>query len=47
MISDGKDAIATYPHLVFVPALTIFFTVFALNQVGDHLRTKYDRTLHD
>ncbi len=47
MISDGKDAIATYPHLVFVPALVIFFTVFALNQVGDHLRTKYDRTLHD
>ncbi|MGW0020836.1 ABC transporter permease [Rhodococcus sp. NPDC003382] len=47
MISDGKDAIATYPHLVFVPALVIFFTVFALNQVGDHLRTKYDRTLQD
>lgn len=47
MISDGKDAIATSPHLVFVPALVIFFTVFALNQVGDHLRTKYDRTLHD
>jgi len=47
MISDGKDAIATYPHLVFVPALVIFFTVFALNQVGDHLRAKYDRTLHD
>jgi peptide/nickel transport system permease protein len=47
MINDGKDAIATSPHLVFVPALVIFFTVFALNQVGDHLRTKYDRTLHD
>ncbi|MBS9375182.1 ABC transporter permease [Rhodococcus sp. B50] len=47
MINDGKDALATSPHLVFVPALVIFFTVFALNQVGDHLRTKYDRTLHD
>src|SRR5690606_28522786 len=47
MINDGKDAIATSPHLVFIPALVIFFTVFALNQVGDHLRTKYDRTLHD
>ncbi|MGW0040224.1 ABC transporter permease [Rhodococcus sp. NPDC003348] len=47
MISDGKDAIATSPHLVFVPALVIFFTVFALNHVGDHLRTKFDRTLHD
>jgi peptide/nickel transport system permease protein len=47
MINDGKDAIATSPHLVFVPALVIFFTVFALNQVGDHLRTKFDRTMHD
>jgi peptide/nickel transport system permease protein len=47
MINDGKDAIATSPHLVFVPSLVIFFTVFALNQVGDFLRTKYDRTLHD
>lgn len=47
MINDGKDAIATSPHLVFIPAMVIFFTVFALNQVGDHLRTKYDRTLHD
>lgn len=47
MINDGKDAIATSPHLVFVPALVIFFTVFALNHVGDHLRSKFDRTLHD
>ncbi|MEE2030673.1 ABC transporter permease [Rhodococcus chondri] len=47
MINDGKDAIATSPHLVFVPSLVIFFTVFALNQAGDFLRTKYDRTLHD
>lgn len=47
MINDGKDAIASSPHLVFVPALVIFFTVFGLNQVGDHLRTKYDRTMHD
>ncbi|MFZ2173625.1 MAG: ABC transporter permease [Rhodococcus sp. (in: high G+C Gram-positive bacteria)] len=47
MISDGKDHIADSPHLVFVPSMAIFFTVFALNQVGDYLRTKYDRTLHD
>lgn len=45
MINDGKDAIANNPHMVFVPALTIFFTVFALNQIGDHLRSKFDRTL--
>lgn len=47
MISDGKNYIAKDPHLVFVPALVIFFTVFALNQIGDSLRTKFDRTLHD
>ncbi|MBT2273695.1 ABC transporter permease [Rhodococcus qingshengii] len=47
MINDGKDAIATSPHLVFVPALAIFFTVFALNQVGDYLRSKFDSSLRD
>ena len=45
MISEGKDALSTSPHLVFVPALAIFFTVFALNQLGDHLRTNFDKTL--
>lgn len=47
MISDGKDAIAMAPHMVFVPALMIFCTVFALNQVGDHLRARFDRTMRD
>lgn len=47
MISDGKDAIADFPHLVFIPALVIFLTVFSLNQAGDHLRQRFDRTLHD
>lgn len=47
MIADGKDAIATSPHLVFVPAFVIFLTVFALNQAGDFLRHKFDRTMHD
>lgn len=47
MISDGKDGMADAPHMVFVPAVVIFFTVFALNQVGDHLRYRFDRTLQD
>jgi peptide/nickel transport system permease protein len=47
MISDGKDAISDAPHMVFVPSLVIFLTVFALNQTGDHLRHRYDRTTHD
>lgn len=47
MINDGKDAIAESPHMVFMPALAIFFTVFALNQLGDYLRSRFDRTMHD
>ncbi|MBX6388056.1 MAG: ABC transporter permease [Frankia sp.] len=47
MIADGKDAVADHPHMVMVPAVFIFLTVFALNQAGDHLRHRFDRTLHD
>jgi len=45
MINDGKDALETAPHLVFVPALALFFTVFALHQVGDYLRSRFDTAL--
>ncbi|MET7400584.1 ABC transporter permease [Dactylosporangium sp. NPDC005572] len=44
IISDGKDAIADAPHVVFMPALILFLTVFSLNQVGDNLRARFDRT---
>ncbi len=47
MINDGKDLIAETPHIVFAPALVVFLTVFSLNQIGDHLRLRFDRTLHD
>ena len=47
MINDAQRAIATAPHLVFTPAAVIFVTVFSLNQVGDHLRLRFDRTLQD
>ncbi|NKY33265.1 ABC transporter permease [Nocardia speluncae] len=47
MISDGKDSLAGAPHLVFVPAAVIFCTVFALNQAGDHLRGRFDRTMRE
>ncbi|MFE4504159.1 ABC transporter permease [Rhodococcus sp. NPDC056743] len=45
MINDGKDSIADNPHLVFIPATVIFFTVFALNQIGDYLRHRFDRSM--
>jgi peptide/nickel transport system permease protein len=44
MINDGKDAIAEAPYLVMVPSVAIFLTVFALNQLGDFCRAKFDRT---
>ncbi len=47
LIADGKDTITETPHLVFVPSVIIFLTVFALNQAGDHLRHRFDRTLTD
>ena len=47
MVSGGKDFLADTPHLVVVPSLFIFFTVFALNQAGDHLRARFDKTMRD
>lgn len=47
MINDGRTSIESDPHLVFIPAAVIFLTVFALNQVGDHLRMRFDRTMQD
>ncbi|MFE5022984.1 ABC transporter permease [Streptomyces sp. NPDC056656] len=45
MVADGKDSLGDVPHIVFVPAAFIFLTVFSLNQVGDHLRHRFDRSL--
>jgi peptide/nickel transport system permease protein len=45
MINAAKDNIADQPLLVFVPSIAIFFTVFALNQIGDNLRTRFDKTI--
>lgn len=45
MINGGKSMIADAPHVVLVPAAFIFFTVFSLNQVGDHLRGRFDKAV--
>lgn len=47
MINAGATEMRTSPYLVFVPATILFLTVFALNQAGEHLRLRFDRTLHD
>ncbi|GAA1967991.1 ABC transporter permease [Agromyces allii] len=47
MINAGAAEMRTSPYLVFVPATVLFLTVFALNQAGEHLRLRFDRTLRD
>jgi peptide/nickel transport system permease protein len=47
MIADGQRLLTSDPHLVLIPAGVIFLTVFSLNQVGDHLRRRFDRTIQD
>jgi peptide/nickel transport system permease protein len=42
LIADGKDYLEIAPHLVIVPAVTIFLTVFSLNQIGQYVRDKFD-----
>lgn len=47
MIASGALDLRTAPYMVFVPAAVLFLTVFALNQAGEHLRLRFDRTLQD
>jgi peptide/nickel transport system permease protein len=42
MIAQGRIVISTAPHIVFEPALMIFFTVLALNFLGDAIRARFD-----
>jgi peptide/nickel transport system permease protein len=42
MIAVGRQYIARAPHIVFEPALMIFFTVLALNMLGDVVRSRFD-----
>ncbi|MFT4051501.1 MAG: ABC transporter permease [Microbacterium sp.] len=47
MINAGAAELRSAPFLTFVPATVLFLTVFALNQAGEHLRLRFDRTLQD
>ena len=43
MIALGREPASTVaPHIVFEPALMIFFTVLALNLLGDVVRSRFD-----
>jgi peptide/nickel transport system permease protein len=42
MIAVGRTHINDAPHIVLEPALMIFFTVLALNMLGDVVRNRFD-----
>ena len=42
MIAIGRHVMQRAPHVVFEPALMIFFTVLSLNMLGDVVRSKFD-----
>jgi peptide/nickel transport system permease protein len=42
MLSGGRQHLRNAPHLVMVPGLAIFFTLLALNFIGDALRDALD-----
>jgi peptide/nickel transport system permease protein len=42
MIVGGRDDLETAPWVVLAPATAIFFTVLALNYLGDVIRARFD-----
>ena len=42
MLSQSRSYLSTAPHMVYFPALVIFFTVLAFNLFGDGLRDTLD-----
>jgi peptide/nickel transport system permease protein len=42
MIAAAQDDFQDVPHLVFLPGVAMFLTVFSLNRVGDRLREMWD-----
>lgn len=45
MISDGSQALRTYPNQAIFPAMALFITMFAFNFLGDGLRDAFDPRL--
>lgn len=44
MIAAGQGSLDRHPHLVFVPGLALFLTVFALNRIGEAARARWNPT---
>lgn len=47
LLSDGKDYLRKYPHLVVAPGIFIIIAALAFNLVGDGLRDALDPKLRD
>ncbi|MDR1020037.1 MAG: ABC transporter permease [Synergistaceae bacterium] len=47
MLSEGKDYMMTYPHMVIFPGLAITLTALSVNLMGDGLRDALDPRLKD
>jgi peptide/nickel transport system permease protein len=42
MIGEGRESLEVAPQLAFIPAITLFLTVFSFNLVGDTLKALTD-----
>ncbi|TDO46397.1 peptide/nickel transport system permease protein [Kribbella sp. VKM Ac-2527] len=43
MLAAGRESLSEHPHLMFVPALFFFLTVFSFNRLGDWARGRVGR----
>ncbi|HZM30952.1 MAG TPA: ABC transporter permease [Acidimicrobiales bacterium] len=42
IIAEGRSELRDSPHIVIIPTIIIFLTVFALNYLGDVVRARFD-----
>ncbi|MDO5726281.1 MAG: ABC transporter permease [Tissierellia bacterium] len=42
MINDARLYYRSSPHMLIVPGMFIFLTLFSINNIGDYLRDKFD-----
>jgi peptide/nickel transport system permease protein len=42
MIAAGQEKVKDHPHMVFVPGIVMFVTVYSINRIGDAARQRWD-----
>ena len=43
MLAAGRESLREYPHLVLIPSLFFFLTVYSFNKLGDWMRGRIGR----